>query len=98
MLLEKNYKILSAWKKPEVDDYENRNSDYIFVKKFRVYKNMYNIQGDRDLVFQRVLVFQVLTSAWQKNNAHQGNPGWALLLCGIKFYLSISFTRFCTAE
>ena len=35
MLLEKNYKILSAWKKPEVDDYENRNSDYIFVKKFR---------------------------------------------------------------
>ena len=35
MLLEKNYKILSAWKKPEVDDYENRNSDYIFVKRFR---------------------------------------------------------------
>lgn len=35
MLLQKNYKILSAWKKPEVDDYEDRNGDYIFVKKFR---------------------------------------------------------------
>ena len=35
MLLEQNYKILSVWKKPEVDDYENRNSSYVFVKKFR---------------------------------------------------------------
>lgn len=35
MLLQKNFKVLSAWKKPDVDDYENRNSDYIFVKKFR---------------------------------------------------------------
>lgn len=35
MLLKKNYKTLSCWKKPEVDDYENRKSDYIFVKKFK---------------------------------------------------------------
>lgn len=35
MLLRKNYKTLSAWKKPDVDDYENRNADYIFVKKFK---------------------------------------------------------------
>lgn len=35
MLLQKNYKILSAWKKPDVDNYEDRNGDYIFVKKFR---------------------------------------------------------------
>lgn len=35
MLLKKNYKTLSAWKKPAVDDYENRHADYIFVKKFK---------------------------------------------------------------
>lgn len=35
MLLKKNYKILSCWKKPEVDDYENRKSEYIFVKTFK---------------------------------------------------------------
>lgn len=35
MLLKKNYKTLSCWKKPEVDDYENRKSKYIFVKKFK---------------------------------------------------------------
>ena len=35
MLLKKNYKTLSCWKKPEVDDYENRKSEYIFVKKFK---------------------------------------------------------------
>lgn len=35
MLLKKNYKILSCWKKPEVDDYENRKSEYIFIKKFK---------------------------------------------------------------
>lgn len=35
MLLKKNYKILSCWKKPDVDDYENRKSEYIFVKKFK---------------------------------------------------------------
>ena len=35
MLLRKNYKTLSAWKKPAVDDYENRDKDYIFDKKFK---------------------------------------------------------------
>lgn len=35
MLLKRNYKTLTAWRKPDVDDYENRNSEYIFVKKFR---------------------------------------------------------------
>lgn len=35
MLLKDNYKILSVWKKPAVDDYENRHADYIFKKKFR---------------------------------------------------------------
>jgi len=35
MLLKKNYKTLSCWEKPEVDDYENRKSEYIFVKKFK---------------------------------------------------------------
>lgn len=35
MLLKKNYKTLSCWKKPDVDDYENRKSEYIFVKKFQ---------------------------------------------------------------
>ena len=35
MLLKKNYKTLSCWKKPEVDDYENRKFEYIFIKKFK---------------------------------------------------------------
>ena len=35
MLLKDNYKILSAWKKPAVDDYENRHAEYIFEKKFK---------------------------------------------------------------
>ena len=35
MLLKNNYKILSVWKKPAVDDYENRKADYVFVKKFK---------------------------------------------------------------
>lgn len=35
MLLEQNYRILSAWKKPDVDDYEARNDEYLFVKKFK---------------------------------------------------------------
>lgn len=35
MLLKKNYKTLSCWKKPKVDDYENRKSEYIFIKKFK---------------------------------------------------------------
>lgn len=35
MLLQKNYNILTVWKKPDVDDYENRDSEYIFVKKVR---------------------------------------------------------------
>lgn len=35
MLLEKNYKNLSAWKKPDVTDYDNRYSPYVFIKKFK---------------------------------------------------------------
>lgn len=35
MLLERNYKTLTAWKKPDVNDYEKRHEDYIFVKKFK---------------------------------------------------------------
>lgn len=35
MLLKDNYKTLSTWKKPAVDDYDNRKSEYIFVKKFK---------------------------------------------------------------
>lgn len=35
MLLRDNYKILSVWKKPDVDDYEKRNDSYIFVKKIK---------------------------------------------------------------
>lgn len=35
MLLERNYKTLTAWKKPDVNDYEKRYEDYIFVKKFK---------------------------------------------------------------
>ena len=34
MLLKNNYKTLSAWKKPDPDDYENRKADYVFIKKF----------------------------------------------------------------
>lgn len=35
MLLNENYKILSAWKKPDVADYDKRHSPYIFIKKFK---------------------------------------------------------------
>ena len=35
LLLKKNYRTLSAWKKPDITDYESRNSSYIFVKKFK---------------------------------------------------------------
>lgn len=35
LLLKKNYRTLSAWKKPDVTNYESRNSSYIFVKKFK---------------------------------------------------------------
>lgn len=35
MLLNQNYKNLTAWKKPDANDYENRHKDYIFVKKFK---------------------------------------------------------------
>lgn len=35
MLLPKEYRTLTAWKKPPVDDYEQRNAGYIFVKKFK---------------------------------------------------------------
>lgn len=35
LLLKNNYRTLSAWKKPDITDYESRNSSYIFVKKFK---------------------------------------------------------------
>ena len=35
MLLQKNYRILSVWEKPAVDDYANRNAEYKFIKKFK---------------------------------------------------------------
>lgn len=35
MLLKENYKTLSAWKKPDVSDYDSRYSEYIFIKKFK---------------------------------------------------------------
>lgn len=35
MLLRDNYNILSVWKKPDTDDYDNRFADYVFVKKFK---------------------------------------------------------------
>lgn len=35
MLLQENFKTLTAWKKPDVDDYDSRNDEYLFVKKFK---------------------------------------------------------------
>lgn len=35
MLLKDNYNTLSAWKKPAVDDYEQRHAQYLFIKKFK---------------------------------------------------------------
>lgn len=35
MLLRKNYRTLSAWKKPSVNDYNKRTDSYEFVKKFK---------------------------------------------------------------
>jgi hypothetical protein len=35
LLLKNNYKVLSAWKKPDITDYESRNASYVFVKKFK---------------------------------------------------------------
>lgn len=35
MLLNQNYKTLTAWKKPDANDYEHRHDDYIFIKKFK---------------------------------------------------------------
>lgn len=35
MLLKDNYNILSAWKKPAVDNYEQRHAQYLFIKKFK---------------------------------------------------------------
>jgi hypothetical protein len=64
VLLQKNYKTLSAWKKPAVDDYEERNSPYIFVKKFRgliqypmgqYYSKMLDIQDKETLRMSGIL-------------------------------------------
>jgi hypothetical protein len=35
MLLRKNYKTLSTWRKADVTKYEERNSEYVFLKKFK---------------------------------------------------------------
>ena len=35
MLLKQNYENLSAWKKPDVADYTQRFSEYVFIKKFK---------------------------------------------------------------
>lgn len=64
MLLQKNYKILTAWKKPPVDDYEKRNDPYSFVKKFRgliqypmgqYYSKMLDIQDKETLRMSGIL-------------------------------------------
>ena len=64
MLLQKNYKTLSAWKKPSVDDYANRNSSYIFIKKFKgliqypmgqYYSKMLDIQDKETLRMSGIL-------------------------------------------
>lgn len=64
MLLKNNYKILSAWKKPAVDDYSKRNNDYIFVKKFKgmiqypmgqYYSKMLDVQDKETLRMSGIL-------------------------------------------
>ena len=64
MTLSKNYKILSAWKKPAIDDYEHRNDAYIFVKKFKgmiqypmgqYYSKMLDVQDKETLRMSGIL-------------------------------------------
>lgn len=64
MLLKKNYKILSAWKKPDIDDYEKRNDSYSFIKKFKgviqypmgqYYSKMLDIQDKETLRMSGIL-------------------------------------------
>ena len=64
MLLKKNYRILSAWQKPAVDDYDARNSAYKFVKKFKgmiqypmgqYYSKMLDIQDKETLKMSGIL-------------------------------------------
>lgn len=64
MILSKNYKTLSAWKKPEIDDYEYRNNSYIFIKKFKgmiqypmgqYYSKMLEIQDKETLRMSGIL-------------------------------------------
>lgn len=64
MLLSKNYKTLSAWKKPAIDDYAHRNDSYLFVKKFKgmiqypmgqYYSKMLDIQDKETLRMSGIL-------------------------------------------
>lgn len=64
MILSKNYKTLSAWKKPAIDDYEHRNDAYIFVKKFKgmiqypmgqYYSKMLDVQDKETLRMSGIL-------------------------------------------
>jgi len=64
VLLKKNYKTLSAWKKPAIDDYDKRNDDYTFVKKFKgmiqypmgqYYSKMLDIQDKETLRMSGIL-------------------------------------------
>lgn len=64
MLLQRNYKTLSAWKKPPADDYEHRNDSYTFVKKFKgliqypmgqYYSKMLDIQDKETLRMSGIL-------------------------------------------
>ena len=64
MLLQRNYKTLSAWKKPAVDDYDHRNDAYIFIKKFKgliqypmgqYYSKMLDIQDKETLRMSGIL-------------------------------------------
>lgn len=64
MLLRKNYKTLSAWKKPAVDDYDSRNDSYTFTKKFlgliqypmgQYYSKMLDLQDKETLRMSGIL-------------------------------------------
>lgn len=64
LILSKNYKTLSAWKKPAIDDYEYRNDSYIFIKKFKgmiqypmgqYYSKMLEIQDKETLRMSGIL-------------------------------------------
>jgi len=64
VLLQNNYRTLSLWKKPPIDDYDRRNDSYIFVKKFRgliqypmgqYYSKMIDVQDKETLRMSGIL-------------------------------------------